>query len=292
MTIDLNRLKEPFPIEDIEWMITNGSVTKKGSTIRAKCLAYVTARAIMERLDDVCGPDGWRNEFREGPAGGVLCGIAIRIGDEWVTKWDGAENTDIEAVKGGLSGAMKRAGAQWGIGRYLYYLPEHWAIVGTSGRYWYGGNARDGKEKVRVTFNWTNPALPKWALPGGSGRPGSEEINDETGEVANSQFPCPICKSPVFDHREKKAGTNVISSRMPDLSCSSPSCKDPNTNRPWAVWMDTWLNDMLAEIDAAYGAELIDLQEQDNAEKLVRAGTNIRVLLKIQARLNDLAEGA
>jgi hypothetical protein len=92
-----------------------------------KQLPYVTNRAIQDRLDSVVGPGNWKNEFREWGIGspGVLCGLSIRINDgtrdpEWITKWDGAEQTDIEAVKGGLSDAMKRAAVQWGIGRYLY----------------------------------------------------------------------------------------------------------------------------------------------------------------------------
>ncbi|WP_243664619.1 Rad52/Rad22 family DNA repair protein [Rhodothermus marinus] len=79
-------------------------------------------------------PENWRNEFRPGPGGGVLCGISIRIGDEWITKWDGAENTDIEPVKGGLSSAMRRAAVQWGIGRYLYRLPNQWVRIDERGR--------------------------------------------------------------------------------------------------------------------------------------------------------------
>ena len=41
------------------------------------CLAYVTNRAIMERLDAVCEPQNWKNEFKPAPEGGILCGISI-----------------------------------------------------------------------------------------------------------------------------------------------------------------------------------------------------------------------
>src|SRR5690606_24819294 len=82
----------------------------------------------------------WRNEFKNGPEGGVLCGISDRIdyGDgttEWVTKWDGAENTDVEAVKGGLSNAQKRAVTQWGCALYLYDLPQQWVRLDERGRF-------------------------------------------------------------------------------------------------------------------------------------------------------------
>ncbi len=130
-TIDLKRLSDFFPAEDVEWKpITISKKTGKGLAA-----AYITNRAIMDRLDDVVGPENWRNEFTTGPGGGILCGISIRIGNEWVTKWDGAENTDIEPVKGGLSNAMRRAAVQWGIGRYLYDLPQQWVPVDERGRF-------------------------------------------------------------------------------------------------------------------------------------------------------------
>ena len=109
---------------------------------------------------------------------------------EWLTKWDGAENTHVEPVKGGLSGALKRAGALWGVGRYLYYLPDHWAVITPSGRFWHGQKIkRDGKDEY-VSFRWDPPALPDWALPGGSGVPPAEYINTETGEVGVASATC------------------------------------------------------------------------------------------------------
>ncbi len=157
--MNLRLLAEPFPASDIEWRIGQSGQNSKG--IWAKVLAYITNRAIMERLDEVCGPENWRNEFRyEGQ--GVLCGISIWTPDKgWVAKWDGAENTDVEAVKGGLSSAMKRAGVQWGIGRYLYQLEEGWAVIGPEGSNYVAKNDK----KEMPAFRWDPPKLPKWALP-------------------------------------------------------------------------------------------------------------------------------
>lgn len=158
MSIDFSKLAEPFPAEDIEWRVQSSG--KKGNKIWAKVLAYVTNRAIMERLDTVCGPQNWKNYFEKAPDGGVMCGIAIKCGEEWVTKWDGAPNTQIESVKGGLSGSMKRAGSQWQIGRYLYKLDANWAIVKE-------GGSHSDKLKDGTWFNWDPPQLPKWAIPEG-----------------------------------------------------------------------------------------------------------------------------
>lgn len=152
----LARLRAPFPAEDVEWRLQQAG--EKNGKIWGKALAYITNRAIMDRLDAVVGADRWQNVFTEGPGGGILCGISIRLGDEWVTKWDGAENTDVEPVKGGLSNAMKRAAVQWGIGRYLYKLEEGWAVVSDSGKL--AGKTREG-----TWFRWDPPALPDWALP-------------------------------------------------------------------------------------------------------------------------------
>lgn len=159
--MNLERLKDPFPSDDIEWRIQ--SAGKKGDRIWARVLAYVTNRAIMSRLDDVCGPENWKNEFKEWTGKGVLCGISIKIGDEWVTKWDGAEETAIDATKGGLSSAMKRAAVQWGIGRYLYNLDAGYAVISSTGKYF-----QKGKSGEYDSFKWDPPALPAWALPDGT----------------------------------------------------------------------------------------------------------------------------
>lgn len=164
--MDLAKMHDPFPASDVEWRLQ--TCGKNSSGFWARALAYITNRAIMERLDEVCGPENWRNEFTTAPVGGVLCGISIRVGLGWVTKWDGAENTDIEAVKGGLSGAMKRAAVQWGIGRYLYNLEEGWGTCYTDER----KGSFHGQTKDKERFSWDPPTLPAWALPGGAGKPG------------------------------------------------------------------------------------------------------------------------
>ncbi len=87
--------------------------------------------------------------------GGVECGISIKIDSEWVTKWDAAENTQVEAVKGGRSGAMKRAAVQWGIGRYLYNLEEGFAQTSLDKKQgWHRAKLKDG-----TGFYWLPPSL-------------------------------------------------------------------------------------------------------------------------------------
>lgn len=179
-------LAAPFPAEDIEWRVQQSGV--KNSKGWAMVLAYVTNRAIQQRLDDVFSPAGWKNEYSKAPDDGVLCGISIRVSRgnsdrvtvsvdgepveyaeayEWVTKYDGAENTALEAVKGGLSGAMKRAAVQWGIGRYLYQLESTFVEVSTSKTNEATNyvNIKDKDHKSLMTGYWGAPKLPAWALP-------------------------------------------------------------------------------------------------------------------------------
>lgn len=156
----MKRLQEPFPSTEIEWRCQRAGVSKNG-TPWAYVLAYVQNRAIQRRLDDLFGVDGWHNQFQEWRGKGVLCGISIRIGLDWITKWDGAEETDIEPTKGGLSDSMKRAAVQFGIGRYLYNLEENFAVCSLEARKgWRMYRGKDGQ-----TFYWMPPELPDWAIP-------------------------------------------------------------------------------------------------------------------------------
>ena len=154
-------LSRPFDEKDIEWRVQQAGQSN-GKTW-ALVLCYITNRAIQQRLDEIIGCFNWKNEFKQAPDGGVMCGISIKHEGEWITKWDGAENTDIESVKGGLSNSMKRAAVQWGIGRYLYKLEENFAKVvdrGTKG-------AIKGRLKDKTPFYWVPPELPIWAVPKG-----------------------------------------------------------------------------------------------------------------------------
>ena len=128
-------LAKPFAPEDLEWRLQNTIE----ETMRGMAVPYVTNRAIQNRLDEVCGPENWYNEFKpwhsNGKKDAQFCGIAIYFeGKGFITKWDGAEDSDIEPIKGGLSDSMKRAAYQWGIGRVLYSLDTVWVDIERRGR--------------------------------------------------------------------------------------------------------------------------------------------------------------
>jgi hypothetical protein len=121
MTDIFDQLKAEFPRDAISWRAQ--TVTKDGT--KAMALAYIDARDVMQRLDDVVGPGGWQCRYPHAN-GKTVCEIGLRVNDEWIWKADGAGDTDIEAEKGALSDAFKRAAVRWGIGRYLYDLASPW----------------------------------------------------------------------------------------------------------------------------------------------------------------------
>jgi hypothetical protein len=127
--MNLLDLHAPYPAAEIEWRVgsTNGDKTS------GLALAYLTARHVMERLDTVCGPENWQDRY-EFHGARTVCYLSIRIDGEWVTKADGAGDSDVEAEKGAISDALKRAAVKWGIGRYLYDLGNIWVDLEAAGR--------------------------------------------------------------------------------------------------------------------------------------------------------------
>lgn len=138
------RLRAPLP--NISWRAQ--TLNQQGN--QAMALAYMDARDVMERLDDVCGPANWKDAYTETAKGRVISTISIKIDGEWISKSDGAGDTAVEGEKGGISDAFKRAAVKWGIGRYLYDMPTPWAECESY--------ERNGKKHFK---KWTDAGLRK-----------------------------------------------------------------------------------------------------------------------------------
>lgn len=100
----IKRLHEPFGAKEIEWKIQVTTQDKK----RGMAVAYMDARAVQKRLDEVVGAFSWKNVYSLWHDNSQICGISIFNDDrsEWITKFDGAENSDIEPK--GKSFAIKQ----------------------------------------------------------------------------------------------------------------------------------------------------------------------------------------
>lgn len=165
-------LAMPFAPEDLEWRLQRVVEAKELGI----AVPYVTNRAIMGRLDDVVGPENWYNDFKPWHGAGgkeaQLCGISIRYGDGFITKWDGAEDSDIEPVKGGLSDSMKRAAVQWGIGRVLYNMDVVFVDVEKRGKTWC--IKKDQQERLDYAYLKMLGKLNLTPAPAGGLRPQQE----------------------------------------------------------------------------------------------------------------------
>lgn len=194
-------LREPFPEKDIQWMPQQLGSNGKDADMKpwVMVLAYVDARALQERLDEVFGVLGWQDSYIA-TANGIICTLSVKtevwkvvsqkmmseipegaeyINEEgcikttaWISKSNGAPETDIEAFKGGISSAFKRVCASGlGVGRYLYDLETSFATCQypkpsgkrseLKARGW--NKAKDKETKKDVW--WQKPVMPAWALP-------------------------------------------------------------------------------------------------------------------------------
>lgn len=139
-------LAEPFEPREVKFkpqMVKNN---------RCLAMAYIDARLIQDRLDEVLGVEHWEDVYEILPDGSVMCKLRCKIGDTWITKTDvgsPSEQPDLgDRLKAAFSDALKRAAVKFGIGRYLYRLSAAWVDY-------------DPIKKQIVQ----PPQLPAWAIP-------------------------------------------------------------------------------------------------------------------------------
>jgi hypothetical protein len=87
-------------------------------------MPYVTARTIMNRLDEVVGPENWWDDFVP-LEHSVICRMTIRLPDGTIlTKCDAGGYAGLadpgDDDKSGFADAFKRTAVKFGVGRYLY----------------------------------------------------------------------------------------------------------------------------------------------------------------------------
>jgi hypothetical protein len=120
----MKKLAAPFDPAEVKWkpQVVSGT--------RAMAIAYVDARVIQDRLDDVLGSQNWQDDYDCLPDGCVVCRLRLRLGEEWITKVDvggPSEQPDGgDRMKAAFSESLKRAAVKFGVGRYLYRLPQQW----------------------------------------------------------------------------------------------------------------------------------------------------------------------
>lgn len=164
-------LLEPFDPSEVKFRQIG-----KPSGNRALATAYIDARAVMDRLDEVLGPDNWNDTYEVLASGSVVCTLRVR----WPGKESGefrdwgtihqdvgseSEQPGGDRIKAAFSDALKRAAVKLGIGRYLYHIKNQWVDY-------------DPDKKVLKQV----PALPEWAKPKAKPAP-VQELTPKQREV-------------------------------------------------------------------------------------------------------------
>lgn len=179
------RLKTPFKPERVKFR-PQGTA---GSDGKVTVLAYIDARAVMDRLDEAVGPGNWSFELRPVPGMNTAMMGALTI--HGVTKMDMGDAGDIEKEKSMASGALKRAAVQWGVGRYLYGLGNQRAATSERG---FISDAELGRLRSRLP----RPDVDPTTLP-------DFEVSDEADEAEGTPRPAPIAAPKVAPVAEKSA---------------------------------------------------------------------------------------
>jgi hypothetical protein len=166
-------LARPFDPREVHWK----PQTVSGN--RALVVAFVDARVIQDRLDEVVGVMGWQDHYEPLPDGSVVCRLQIRVGDEWITKEDvggqSEQPDEGDRRKAAFSDALKRAAVKFGIGRYLYRLKPQWVDYDSQKRRIMGTPQLVIEEKTTLAPARPAPAaLPKASASKGLPRNGEE----------------------------------------------------------------------------------------------------------------------
>lgn len=124
----IQALGAPFSEEELDFL------PKANSGGKSLALVYVDARTVMRRLDEVV-PGHWHFDFDLLDGGGQMVrGILTVCG---VRRCDaGQSDKEDEPLKSAVSDALKRAAVHFGVGRYLYHMPQIWAPYDSQKRRW------------------------------------------------------------------------------------------------------------------------------------------------------------
>jgi hypothetical protein len=125
------QLAAPFPVEAVRWRADSDGREYQGKTL-ARCVCYVDARDVADRLDQVVGIEGWSFSVSVAQVGRVFVAHGVlTIGG--VAKGDIGED---ETAKGAASDALKRCAVLFGVARYLYAVGAAYGEVTQRGKVW------------------------------------------------------------------------------------------------------------------------------------------------------------
>jgi hypothetical protein len=195
----LKLLAAPFGPEAIKIKVQ----TKPNDNGNALCVAYIDARDVADRLDEVAGGDWW-DEYHKAEAGGLECALTVM----GITRHDvgSIDDSDNETEKSAYSDAFKRAAVKFGVGRFLYGLPKMYAKVKQYGKNYYLADGEEGRLATVIqnalsvgpsSANQRRPGVQAQQKPSNdNGHPPSEPdskstqtFEGPTAKIGKSQYP-------------------------------------------------------------------------------------------------------
>jgi hypothetical protein len=166
------QLAQPFDPSEIKWRVIHTS--HDGS--RGAVIAFADPRAYTDRLNQLFTPSGWTRIYdvttvsavsrqkrdKIIQTGKVLVTCTLTIAKLGTHSGSGEQWADEQnAMTAAEAQAFKRCASCFGLGRYLYNLPETWVSLDDRGK------------PIKV------PTLPAWALP--KGNPTNGKMNPACG---------------------------------------------------------------------------------------------------------------
>jgi hypothetical protein len=144
--------------------------------VRENKFRYIDARQVMDRLDEVVGPQNWHASFRtlSEEAVAVECSLTVY----GVTKCDAGypnnpgSDFEKEPFKAAYSDALKRAAVHFGLGRFLY---------------------DDAPATPPKTAPQRGSGAPRAAVAPSATPPASEPPRGATGPNGAAQYQCEDC---------------------------------------------------------------------------------------------------
>ena len=124
---ELGKLNIPTPKDEIKYR--PGATFSYNDKKYARMLAYVDARYVQDKLDEIVGVGNWSNCFHRDEKNILFCTITIKFerenGDvDTISKTDCGTESNVEQQKGEVSDAFKRCAVHYGLARDLYNLPD------------------------------------------------------------------------------------------------------------------------------------------------------------------------
>ncbi len=163
---------------------------------RCLAMAYIDARLIQDRLDDVLGAENWEDAYKILPDGSVMCRLTAETrrpldyqNGRRLTERTARQRRPIESRS---ERCTETRAVKFGIGRYLYRLPAAWVDY-------------DPVKKQIVQ----PPALPAFAIPQASEAPSGFVATPQTPktETPKPEAPKPEASKIKKHHKSKRLKT-------------------------------------------------------------------------------------